>query len=104
MKVVPHIEQTNPNIEVTPDNVEAITLRILEESADIVLLCGFDSPQQAYDFINQTSDIISGVFDSADLAPFPYHPHEEMVLDHINEHEHGSKLRNYFDAEQSYVA
>lgn len=73
------------SVFVTKYNVEAITMRILEDMIDVVLECGFDSPQQAYEKINETSDLVSWVQDFG-----RYYSDDEISVDnhesHIFEH------------------
>ena len=45
------------------DNVESITLAILEDMIDVVLELGYESAQEAYEKIDETSDIIHFVKD-----------------------------------------
>lgn len=71
---------------VTRHNVEAITMRILEDMIDVVIECGFDSPQQAYDKINETSDLISWVQDFGSICSddeISVDNHQSHIFEHL---------------------
>jgi hypothetical protein len=76
-------QQIDHNTLLTPDNVEAVTLRILEEMAPQLLAWGFDTPQKAYEFVDATSDIITGVHDYFDSMELDMDCHEELIRDHL---------------------
>jgi len=74
------------SVFVTKNNVEAITMRILEDMIDVVLECGFDSPQQAYEKINETSDLISWVQDFGSICSddeISVDEHQSHIFEHL---------------------